>query len=222
MAKLIELDNIQVRKVSKAYYFFKRTADLLISMIGLLLIGWFLLIMSLIIVCTSKGHAIYFDKRIGYKGKKINVLKFRSMYSDANTNLEKYLTPEQIKQFEIERKVDNDPRITPVGRFIRKTSIDELPQLLNIFIGNMSLVGPRPITEEELNQHFTDKQKEILLSAKPGLTGNWQVSGRNNLEFDDGERQKVELNYFTFRSLGQDIKILFKTVPAVLKHKGAK
>ena len=94
--------------------------------------------------------------------------------------------------------------------------------MFNIFIGNMSLVGPRPITKWELEKHFTEEQKQIFLSAKPGLTGHWQVSGRSNVEFDNGERQQLELEYFAIRGLGTDIKILFKTVPAVLKHKGAK
>ena len=222
MAKFKELNGIKVKQVGGGYFFFKRLGDFLTAFIALLLIGWFLIIMAIIVAIGSKGEPIYCDKRIGQGGKEIAVLKFRSMYKDANEHPEKYLNEEQMKQFQEERKVDNDPRITKVGKFIRKTSIDELPQLLNIFIGNMSLVGPRPITKWELEKHFTGEQKQIFLSAKPGLTGHWQVSGRSNVEFDNGERQQLELEYFAIRGLGTDIKILFKTVPAVLNHKGAK
>lgn len=222
MAKYKELNGIRAKRVGWGYFFFKRLGDFLTALIGLLLIGWFLLIMGIVIAICLKGNPIYADKRIGKGGKVINVLKFRSMYKDANDHPERYLNEAQMKQFKEERKVDNDPRVAPIGRFTRKTSIDELPQLLNIFIGNMSLVGPRPITEWELEKHFTKEQKEVFLSAKPGLTGHWQVSGRSNVEFDNGERQKLELEYFEIRGLWTDIKILFKTIPAVLKHKGAK
>ena len=222
MAKFKELNGIKVKQVGGGYFFFKRLGDFLTALFALLLIGWFLIIMAIIVAIGSKGSPIYCDKRIGKGGKEISVLKFRSMYKDANEHPEKYLNEEQMKQFQEERKVDNDPRITKVGRFIRKTSIDELPQLLNIFIGNMSLVGPRPITRVELDSHFDETQQQILLSAKPGLTGHWQVSGRSDLDFQSGERQKLELQYFEIRGLGIDIKILFKTIPAVLKHKGAK
>ena len=222
MAKFKDLNGIKVKQVGGGYFFFKRLGDFFTAFFALLLIGWFLIIMGIIVAIGSKGAPIYADKRIGKGGKEISVLKFRSMYKDANEHPEKYLNEEQMKQFQVERKVDNDPRITKVGKFIRKTSIDELPQLLNIFIGNMSLVGPRPITKWELEKHFTEDQKQVFLSGKPGLTGHWQVSGRSNVEFDNGERQQVELEYFAIRGLGTDIKILFKTIPAVLKHKGAK
>ena len=221
MAKYIEKNGMKIKKVGLGYRFFKRAFDLFTSFLALLLIGWFLLILGIIIAICLKGNPIYADKRIGRWGKKISVYKFRSMYKDANDHPERYLNEEQMEQFKRERKVDNDPRVAPIGRFTRKTSIDELPQLLNIFIGNMSLVGPRPITEWELEKHFTEEKKEIFLSAKPGLTGHWQVSGRSNVEFDNGERQKLELEYFEIRGLWTDLKILFKTIPAVLKHKGA-
>ena len=162
MAKFKELNGIKVKQVGGGYFFFKRLGDFLTAFFALLLIGWFLIIMAIIVAIGSKGSPIYCDKRIGKGGKEISVLKFRSMYKDANEHPEKYLNEEQMKQFQEERKVDNDPRITKVGKFIRKTSIDELPQLLNIFIGNMSLVGPRPITKWELEKHFTEEQKQIF------------------------------------------------------------
>ena len=222
MAKYEEINGIKVKKVGWGYFFLKRLFDFLSAFFALLLIGWFLLILGIVIAICLKGNPIYADKRVGKNGKEISVLKFRSMYKDANEHSEKYLNEEQMKQFAEERKVDNDPRVAPIGRFTRKTSLDELPQLLNIFIGNMSLVGPRPITRTELDSHFDETQQKILLSAKPGLTGHWQVSGRSDLDFQSGERQKLELQYFEIRGVGTDLKILFKTIPAVLKHKGAK
>ena len=144
------------------------------------------------------------------------------MYKDADDNPKKYLNDEQYEQFIKERKVDNDPRITKLGKIIRKTSIDELPQLFNILGGSMSTVGSRPITTQELEANYKEDQQKIFLSARPGLTGWWQVSGRNNVEYYNGERQKLELEYFEKRSIGFDLKIMFKTIPAVLKHKGVK
>lgn len=220
--KFPELDNVEVKKTGLIYRFFKRFFDLFFSFLLLLLIGWILIIIAIFVSISSHGTPLYKDKRIGRWGKELNVLKFRSMFVDANTKPEKYLNEEQLHQFKTERKVDNDPRVTKVGHFIRKTSIDELPQILNIFIGNMSFVGPRPITQQEFDMHFTEKQKEIYQSAKPGLTGIWQVSGRNNIEFRNGERQRVELEYFRTRGFWTDIKIIFKTIPAVLKRKGVK
>lgn len=216
-----ELDNIEVKKLHWWYRPVKRTFDLLTSLFVILVFSWFYLLMAIIIAISTHGNPFYGDVRVGRWGKEIKVLKFRSMFIDANDRPEKYLNKKQLEQFYRERKVDNDPRVTKIGHFIRKTSIDELPQFFNIFIGNMSFVGPRPITKEEL-QNFTEKQQEIFLSAKPGLTGHWQVSGRSEVSFRSGKRQKLELEYFTIRSTWTDLKILFKTVPAVLKHRGAK
>ena len=178
--------------------------------------------MFIILVFCRNGTPIYADKRVGKDGKTIKVLKFRSMYKDADDNPKKYLNDEQYEQFVKERKVDNDPRITKFGKVIRKTSIDELPQLFNILAGSMSSVGNRPITIQELEANYKEEQQNVLLSAKPGLTGWWQVSGRNNVEYYNGERQKIELEYFEKRSIGFDLKIVFKTIPAVLKQKGVK
>ena len=217
-----ELDNLPVKKVCWFYRFVKRSFDIFLSLFMLLLIGWFLLIIALFVAIASHGSPLYKDPRVGYKQKEIKVLKFRSMFVDANDHPEKYLNEEQLEQFRVERKVDNDPRVTKIGKFIRKTSVDELPQLLNILAGNMSFVGPRPITLSEFDMCFSDKQKAIYCLARPGLTGVWQVSGRSEISFANGERQKVELSYLEKRSLWFDLKILFKTPVAVLKHRGAK
>lgn len=203
------------------YFFLKRCFDFIMSLIAILLLSWLLLIIFIIQIFATKGHPIFPDKRVGRKGKLIRVLKFRSMYYDAETNIDKYLTPEQKEIWLRERKIEPDPRITKFGRFIRKTSLDELPQLFNIFIGNMSFVGPRPISEKELS-NFIKEELDVLLTAKPGLTGYWQVSGRNNIDFKSGERQKVELEYFSKRGFFYDIGIIFRTIPAVLTKRGAK
>ena len=217
-----EYDNVPVKKPRRIYRFFKRLCDIFLSFFILLLTGWALLIIALIVSISSHGTPLYKDPRIGYKGKEIKILKFRSMVVDANEHPEKYLNKKQMQQFIAERKVDNDPRITKIGKFIRKTSIDELPQLLNIIGGSMTFVGPRPITQGEFDTCFTEKQAKIYQSCRPGLTGLWQVSGRSDIEFSNGERQRVELSYFSKRSFWFDMKIFFKTPIAVLKHRGAK
>lgn len=207
-------------KGGKCYAFFKRFFDILLSFIGIVILSPLLIILILLVVLSSKGHAFFVDKRVGLYGKTINVLKFRSMYSDAESNIKKYLTDEQIEQWERERKLDNDPRITKIGRFIRKTSLDELPQLFNIFVGDISIVGPRPVKNWELD-FYSDYQRYMLLHVKPGLTGYWQVFARSEAWYETGERQKLELAYLPKRSLLFDLKLIVLTVPAVLKHKGA-
>ena len=117
--------------------------------------------------------------------------------------------------------MENDPRITRVGKFLRKTSLDELPQLFNILFGLISVVGPRPVCERELD-NFTDEQREKLLCVKPGLTGCWQVYGRKSATYKNGERQRLELTYLQKRGFFYDLKLIFLTIPAVLKQEGAK
>ena len=220
MEKCIFDIKVNPRKVSWFYRFMKRTGDIFMSLILIILSSPVLIILFLILCFAGNGFPIYADRRIGKKGKEIKVLKFRSMYKDADDNPKKYLNDEQYEQFVNERKVTDDPRVTKIGRVIRKASIDELPQLLNILIGTMSVVGNRPITRFELENNYNEEQQKIFVSARPGLTGWWQVSGRNNVEYYNGERQKIELEYYEKRSLWFDTKILFKTIPAVLKHKG--
>ena len=213
---------VKPKKVSTFYYFVKRVWDIFFAVVLLLLTSPVIIVVFIILLFCGNGTPIYADKRVGKDGKTIKVLKFRSMYKDADDNPKKYLNDEQYEQFVKERKVDNDPRITKFGKVIRKTSIDELPQLFNILAGSMSSVGNRPITIQELEANYKEEQQNVLLSAKPGLTGWWQVSGRNNVEYYNGERQKIELEYFEKRSIGFDLKIVFKTIPAVLKQKGVK
>ena len=195
--------------------------DFFSSFVIIILFSWLLLILFILQLFATKGHPIFVDKRVGRKGKIIKVYKFRSMYYDAESNIDKYLTPEQKETWLRERKLDNDPRITKLGRVLRKTSLDELPQLFNILFGSMSVVGPRPISSKELD-NFTDEELEILFTAKPGLTGYWQVYGRSDVDFESGERQRLELEYFSKRSFWFDIGLIFKTIPSVLSSKGAK
>jgi lipopolysaccharide/colanic/teichoic acid biosynthesis glycosyltransferase len=197
----------------------KRFFDIFLSLFGILVLSWLMIIVFIINIFSSHGRPFYVDKRVGRWGRPLGILKFTSMKKDADTHPEKYFTKEQMKQWKKERKVPNDPRITKFGKFIRKTSLDELPQLFNVLIGQISIVGPRPITERELKLNFTKEEREKLLSVKPGLTGNWAVNGRNACEYSDHRRQSLELEYIDKVSFRTDIKIILKTFLAVLNFK---
>lgn len=216
------VDSLPYKKANWWYRFVKRSFDIWVSLIAIIILFPLYLLFIIINAIYTRGHPIFFDKRIGKDHKHINVYKFRSMYYDAETNVDKYLSKAQKKQWKKERKVENDPRITPFGRILRKTSIDELPQLFNILFGSMSFVGPRPITEGELTNNFTKEQQDIMLSARPGLIGYWGVKGRSNVAFADGVRQKLELDYFKLRGIWFDLGLIFRVIPAVLKGSGAK
>ncbi len=209
-------------KGGKMYCFFKRIFDFVCSLLGIIVLLPLILIISVLIKVTSKGPVLFKDVRVGKGFKLIKVYKFRTMYIDAESNIDKYLNEEQKEIWNRERKLDNDPRITKVGKILRKTSLDELPQLFNILFGQLSIVGPRPIKMKELKDNYTEYEQQMLMKVKPGLTGYWQVYGRSNVDYASGERQKEELAYLPKRSLLFDLKIIFLTVPAVLKHKGAK
>lgn len=202
----------------KCYHVIKRLIDIVCSFIGLVVLSPVFLIIGFLVKREDGGNVFYGHLRVGQNGKKIRVYKFRSMKMKV-TNLEKLLTKEQLEQYKREFKIDNDPRITKIGNFIRKTSIDELPQLLNILKGDISIVGPRPIVEKETEVYGDEIAK--FLSVKPGLTGYWQAYARNNATYESGERQKMEMYYVDNNSLWLDIKILFKTVESVLKKEGA-
>lgn len=210
-----------VRKKSLAYFFVKRGFDIFNSLLLILLLSPILLILTICAAISSRGAPIFKDVRLGKDGKTIKVYKYRSMFRDAETNPQKYLNEEQMQQWMRERKVEDDPRITRFGRFVRKTSLDELPQLFNILFGTLSFVGPRPIVQRELDGAFYPEQQKILLSARPGMIGNWDVNGRSKVTFASGQRQYLELDYFAKRSLWFDFKLLLKVIPAVLKHDGA-
>lgn len=176
------------------------------------------LIIAIVIALETKGSPIYSQKRVGRLGKPFRLYKFRSMVADAD-NVFKYFTPEQLDEWKRERKVQNDPRVTPFGQFIRRTSIDEFPQFLNVLFGSLSVVGPRAITYEEL-QNYTDDEKVILLSVPQGVTGYWQVTERNNATWSLGLRQKLELSYVSQCSLKFDFEIIFSTFSTMLRKTG--
>lgn len=197
----------------------KRLFDLVVSIVMLVVLLPVFLVISLAILLEDRGAVLYRAQRVGRYGKPICVYKFRSMRINAD-RLEDMLSPEELKEYHKNFKLQQDPRITRVGRILRKTSMDELPQLLNIIGGSLSLVGPRPVLQEETELY--GENRDILLSCKPGLTGLWQAKGRSNVGYEDGKRQALELTYVRERGFWLDIKILFWTVGAVIRMDGAR
>lgn len=216
-SNLTKIGYVEVYEKSLTYYFFKRCFDFLSSLCGIVVFLPFFVILIVLVKLDSKGPAFFGHKRLGQYGDIVKVYKFRTMVINAEELLKK-LTPEQKKEFEENFKLENDPRITKLGNFLRKSSLDELPQLFNILIGNMSVVGPRPIVEKELEKYGVYGEK--FLSAKPGLTGLWQASGRSDTTYD--ERVQMDMEYIDKRSFWFDIGIIFKTVGAVVKGRGAR
>ncbi|KKQ67170.1 MAG: Undecaprenyl-phosphate galactose phosphotransferase [Candidatus Daviesbacteria bacterium GW2011_GWA2_38_24] len=208
------------------YDFTKRVLDIIGSIIGLILLSPLFLLIALAIKLSSPGP-IFADipLRVGKGGKLFKMYKFRSMVIGAHEMLQK--DPELLKLYKqnsYKLDINIDPRVTKVGRFIRKTSIDELPQLINILKGEMGLVGPRayyPFELDEQQQKYPNTKEfvKVILSAKPGLTGIWQVSGRSNINFD--KRVEMDADYVNKRSILYDIYLILKTVPAVLLARGA-
>lgn len=206
----------QTISISGFYSIVKRCFDLIFSAIGLLALFPLLCIISLLIVITSKGPAIYKQIRIGKHGKTFTIYKFRTMIDGAE-NLTKYLTEEQYKYYLQNRKLKDDPRITKIGKYLRATSLDELPQLINVFIGDMSLVGPRPMLPEEALQYGNSIEKYRLV--RPGITGLWQVSARHDTRMC--ARAELDMQYISHFSFKEDRKILIITLRVVITQKGA-
>lgn len=202
------------------YLFIKRTFDIVSSGLFLLIFSWLYLILAIVVKCSDGGTVFYRHKRVGKNGKTIYIPKFRSMKKNAD-KLEDMLTSEQLEQYKREYKIDNDPRITKVGNFLRKTSLDELPNIWSIFKGDISVIGPRPLMQSEVDEKY-GKDATKLLSVKPGMIGWWAANGRSNTTYESGERQKLELYYVDHCSLWLDIKIIFKTIWKVIKRDGAK
>lgn len=215
-----ELGRISARRKSLfqyTYAFGKRTFDIAGSLCAMILLIPVFLLLSVVIYAADPGSVIYGHERLGKDGKKIKIWKFRSMYKNSD-EIFKNFTEEQKKEFYRDFKLENDPRVTPVGNFLRRSSLDELPQLLNIFCGELSFVGPRPIVEKELEKYGVDAER--LLSVKPGLTGYWQANGRNLIGYENG-RKEMELYYVENQCTALDLKILLKTVGTVVQGKGA-
>lgn len=209
----------QIKKVGIYSKYIKRGIDIFLSVIGLILLSPIFGFIAIAIKLDSKGSVFYKHKRIGKDGEIIYLYKFRSMYTDSKERLEMLLkNPDIRKEWEENFKLENDPRITKVGNFLRKTSLDELPQLLNILKGEMSIIGPRPVIDEELEKYNQNKSK--FLSVTPGLTGWWACNGRSATTYED--RMKLELYYVEHQSFLLDIKCFFRTITTVLNRQGAK
>ena len=198
----------------------KRTIDIICGFIGvLILIPLTIIVFVLNRLNDEDGPVFYIQERIGKNGKIFKMIKYRSMCVDADEKLEAFLEENEDvrKEFHIYRKIKNDPRVTKLGKILRKTSLDEFPQFINVFIGDMSLVGPRPYLErekEDMGEYY-----KIIIKDKPGITGLWQISGRSDVTFD--ERLKIDLEYNSTKSTFKDIMILIKTIGKVISKNGA-
>jgi exopolysaccharide biosynthesis polyprenyl glycosylphosphotransferase len=218
--KLAEVRSVIDRRglfenVSAVYLFVKRAIDIICALFGIIILSPVFLLTALLIKLTSPGKILFVQERNGYKGKIFRMYKFRSMTNNAE-NL--FIMVESLNEASGHMfKIKDDPRITPVGRIIRKTSIDELPQLFNILKGEMSIVGPRPPIPCEVAKY--DAWHGLRLSVKPGLTGLWQVSGRNQVGFE--EMVRLDLKYIRERSLKRDFEIIVRTIPVILGDSNA-
>lgn len=197
----------------------KRSFDILAALGGLIFLSPVMIVLAVLIRFQDGGPAIFAHTRIGKNGRPFKCYKFRSMVMDAQQRLEALLAsdPDAAEEWRRDQKLRNDPRVTALGRFIRKSSLDELPQLFNILKGDMSVVGPRPIITDEMVRYGS--HIEEYLSVTPGVTGLWQVSGRNDVSYD--ERVQMDARYARTWTVAGDVWITLKTVPAVLMSRGA-
>ncbi len=219
---VIEINTKSKEKVKskKLYFAVKRLFDILISLIGMVFIIPIALIVKISYIITGDFHSIFYrQKRIGKNGKKIYIFKFRTMVYNADEELKKLLKIKKYKeQWKQNQKLDNDPRITKAGKVLRKLSLDEIPQFINVFIGDMSLIGPRPLVDGEIEEH--DGNHEIYESVKPGITGWWAANGRSATNYE----KRLELEYYYAKncSISLDIKCIFRTIKALITRHGAK
>lgn len=193
----------------------KRLIDLILALVGIVLLAPLLVICYLLTVATSPGPALFRHRRVGFGGKHFDCLKFRTMRTDASERLHELLESDPVAAAEWAacRKLRRDPRVTAIGAVLRKSSLDELPQLFNVLRGEMSIVGPRPITDEELERYTTCVG--AYLACRPGITGLWQVSGRSTTTYE--KRVACDTFYAQNWSMGLDAKILIVTIPALLE-----
>ncbi|WP_418790726.1 sugar transferase [Niallia taxi] len=199
-----------------SYKLLKRVFDILLSLIGIIVLAPLLILVAIFIKIEDKnGPVIFTQIRVGKNEQEFKMFKFRSMVSNAEELLDSILDKNETEGAMF--KMKNDPRVTKIGKIIRKTSIDELPQLYNVLIGDMSLVGPRPPLKREVEEYTTYHKQRLLI--KPGCTGLWQVSGRSEVGFE--EMVDLDLRYIKDRSLIYDVKIIFKTFKEIFKSKGA-
>lgn len=209
--------SMKTKSISKIM---KRAVDIIAGIIGMIILIPLILIIKIANIFTKDKASIFFvQNRIGKDGKIFKMYKFRTMIIGAEEELEKLLMENEDlrNEYELNKKIKDDPRVTKIGKFLRKTSLDEFPQFINILKGEMSLVGPRPYLKREKKDIGKDYYK--IIEMTPGLTGLWQVSGRSNISFE--ERVKLDMEYYKKNSFWGDMKILLKTVTAVLNKKGA-
>ena len=208
------IKNLKKKRTFKFYSLIKSLFDLLFSFLFLFSFLPFFLIISLLIKLSSRGPIFFLQKRIGKNNIPFKCIKFRTMHPEAKDILENLLLKdlELRREFEETHKIKNDPRITTIGKFLRKTSLDELPQFINVLRGEMSIIGPRPIVKEEKKKYGKNFKKVSLI--KPGITGLWQVSGRNNLTYK--RRVLLDLNYVENYNFKMDLRILFRTFGVIL------
>lgn len=206
----------QIQKRDTVYRVVKRVIDVTIASIAMIVLSPIFAIIAIAVKLESEGPVFFKHTRIGKDGKIIKLYKFRSMVINAE-ELIKSFTPEQMKEYKENYKLTNDPRITKIGKFLRKTSLDELPQLINIIKGDLAIIGPRPVIAEELKKYGDNIDK--FLSVTPGLTGYWAANGRSNTTYE--QRMQMELYYIDNMSLKMDIQVFFKTILSVVKKEGA-
>lgn len=215
--ELTKKETKEILKTKNIYSrYIKKILDVLLSTIGLVVLSPVFLLIAILIKTGSKGTVFFKHKRIGKSGKEMYIYKFVTMVENAE-DLIKQFTPEQMEEFKTNFKLENDPRITKIGKFLRKTSLDELPQLLNIIKGDLSIIGPRPVVTEELQKYGVNMEK--FLSVTPGLTGYWAANGRSTTTYE--QRMEMELYYVDNISFKLDLKIFFKTILSVIKKEGA-
>ena len=214
---ILKINNNLYNPVSR---FFKRALDIFLTVLALPVVLVISCVIGMLIKLESKGPILFAHDRVGRGGKRIKVLKFRTMYEDAQDRLEALIreNPAIREEWLQNFKLKNDPRITGLGHFLRKTSLDELPQFFNVLFGDMSLVGPRPVIEEELRAYYADK-KGAYLAVCPGISGLWQISGRNDVDYQN--RVFLDEWYVTNWTVWLDVEILIKTIAVVLKRDGA-
>ena len=201
------------KKGGVGYLIAKRVFDIVFS-VGVCLVLAVPVAVACVAICVdTPGKPFFRQERIGQGGKKIYIFKLRTMVSDAHDHPERYMSSAQLETWRREQKLDGDPRITRVGRILRRTSLDELPQFLNVLSGDLSVIGPRPVTLEETYE-YGDAREEVL-SCKPGITGWWAVTDRNNSTWQSGQRQARELFYVRHQSLGLDARVFVKTFKAM-------
>jgi exopolysaccharide biosynthesis polyprenyl glycosylphosphotransferase len=213
----LPLIHVETPRYEGAKQFTKRGFDILASGVGIAILGVPMLVLGMLVRVSSEGPALFRQQRVGKNGQPFTMLKYRSMVTDAEDRLQALIDHERTAGNSVLFKLREDPRVTPIGKFMRRFSLDELPQLFNIFLGHMSVVGPRPPLAKEVEEYEDHVHRRFLV--KPGLTGLWQVSGRSDLSWEDSVR--LDLYYVENWSLAGDFVLVWRTLKAVLRREGA-